>query len=169
MQVPRRDEGRNRLEGKSDAQKHQRLPQDRGTGLMSELHLITLTKERCPPLQWKRILADKCKCTTGRHKKQAGWKSGYIDLRNKSILFMLTTQMNDRITLCSALERQTFTFNSCVDLKTRQKWGCGGGWWNDVSTVVWFSKKNDALRLPRFLLRSVLVWELTGQNVKELD
>lgn len=50
MQVPPRDEGRNRLEGKCDAQTQQRLPQDGSTGLMSAVHLITLTKEPASPI-----------------------------------------------------------------------------------------------------------------------
>lgn len=80
---------------------------------------------------------------------------------------MLTPQTNDGITIYSALERQTFMFNNCVDLNT-----CKNSEGKTMKQCVYcclVKKKNYALRLPRFLLRSVLVWELTGQNVKELD
>lgn len=40
---------------------------------------------------------------------------------------MLTTQINDGMTIYSALERQTFTFNSCVDRKTCKNGRWGGG------------------------------------------
>lgn len=68
---------------------------------------------------------------------------------------MLTQQINDGITIYSALEWQTFTFNNCVDLKTCENREGK----NDETMCLLLSglKKNYALRLPRFLLRSVLV------------
>lgn len=69
---------------------------------------------------------------------------------------MLTLQINGGITIYSALEWQTFTFNSCVDRKTcKNREGKNNG--RMCLLLSGLKKKNYALRLLRFSLRSVLV------------